>query len=148
MNVDLTVSLENHLAEKLKQLLPILPHSLRERLNSGVSGQSTEVHYTLLSEISQWARSDAGMDALRSIDVNPSSYNMVSLLAGTTTSPSSKFIPSTSEDPTGQGLRENNDRRALTAVINGLLTVGCSGGAAWWAADKSGWRDEWVRDSI
>lgn len=71
---------------------------------------------------------------------------MVALLAGTRTSPEKSFPhmpvkPEASEE----ARRELNDRRAVTAVLNALLSVIGSGVATWWAADKLGWKQEWVR---
>lgn len=141
--ISVTLSLEEHLRDSLKPLLPILPPELLDQLISELDG--SEIHYSLLSKISRWARSDEGCAGLQKSGLSPGSYMMVSLLAGTKTAPSSK-PPSRSIRDTAetQAKREFNDRKALTAVVNGLLSIGCSGGAAWWAADKSGWRDEWV----
>jgi hypothetical protein len=143
---DLTVSLESHLAESLTPLVPILPPKLRENLSSELT--QSEMRYALLSEISQWSRSEEGAAALNAISLNPLSYTMSSLLAGTRTSPSKRFpkpsVPLSAEEAAQQ---EWSDRKALTAVVNSILSISCSGGAAWWAADKSGWKDEWVRRS-
>lgn len=141
---DLTVSLESHLLDELSPLIPILPPELRERLSAELT--HPEIHYTLLSEVSRWALSEDGAAALETIDLNPLSYAMGSLSAGLRTSPS-KFFPkhTPAESPEEVAQREWSDKKVLTAVVNGLLSVGCSGAAAWWAADKSGWKDEWVR---
>jgi hypothetical protein len=40
--------------------------------------------------------------------------------------------------------RDISDRRAIIAVLNALLSVICTGAATWWAAQRTGWRDEWV----
>lgn len=70
---------------------------------------------------------------------------MVSLLAGTRTSPDKRFpdvAPALSE---AQNARKDlNDRRAVTALLNALLSIAGSGVAVWWAADKLRWRNEWV----
>jgi len=138
----LTVSLEPHLVDALTPLLPLLPLNLSNELSQQLN--KPEIRYGLVAEISRWCRSDEGGAALQVRNMHPTSYSTVSLLAGTTTSPSSRLPPPTAaESPEQKSLREWNDRKALTAVLNGLLSVGCSGGAAWWAADKSGWRDEW-----
>lgn len=140
---EISVSLEDHLRVTLKPLLPILPPELSILLSAELDG--AEIHYSLLSKISRWARADEGLTALQERSLNPGSFQMVSLLAGTTTAPSSKPPPRPIRDTAeSQAKKEFNDRKALTAVVNGLLSIGCSGGAAWWAADKSGWRDEWV----
>ncbi|EJD07498.1 uncharacterized protein FOMMEDRAFT_100764 [Fomitiporia mediterranea MF3/22] len=143
-----TVSLEPHLKQSLNRLLPILPKELHISLQSQLNQK--EIHYALLTQISRWARSDAGQSKLLSAQLSPHDYdNIVSLLAGTRTAPSSKPPPDPapgseeSSSPEVRIRRELNDRKALVAVLNGLLSIGCAGGAAWWAADKSGWRDEW-----
>lgn len=144
-----SVSLEPHLALVLRPLLPILPQELSGALAAEID--LAEIRYDLLTQISRWARSDAGQARLRVAQLNPRNYdNMVSLLAGTRTSPSSKpppGVPHGSESAELRVRRELNDRKALVAVMNGLLSVGCAGGAVWWAANSLGWRDEWVKCS-
>lgn len=72
-------------------------------------------------------------------------YNMVALLAGTCTSPGKKFPPmSRSPARSETAARNVSDRRAIIAVLNALLSVICTGAAVWWAAQRLGWRDEWV----
>lgn len=76
--------------------------------------------------------------------LDPLAYSMVALLAGARTSPDKKFpalprVPTRSED----AAREISDRRAIVAVLNAVLSVICTGAAAWWAAQRTGWRDEW-----
>ena len=141
-----SVSLEPHLAIALRPLLPILPQESSGALAAEID--LAEIRYDLLTQISRWARSDAGQARLRVAQLNPRNYdNMVSLLAGTRTSPSSKpppGVPHGSESAELRVRRELNDRKALVAVMNGLLSVGCAGGAVWWAANSLGWRDEWV----
>lgn len=140
---DLTVSLEPHLKDALTPLISLLPQDLSNELSQELN--KTEIRYGTVADISKWCRSDEGAAALKARGMHPTSYSTVSLLAGTKTSPSSKLPPPIPPESAEQkSRREWGDRKALTAVLNGLLSVGCSGGAAWWAADKSGWRDEWV----
>ncbi|THH05252.1 hypothetical protein EW145_g4932 [Phellinidium pouzarii] len=142
VGTDTTVSLEPHLVEALKPLLCILPPELHAALTTEID--RPEIHYLLLVKLSRWARTDSGKDSLESSNIDSGTYHMVSLLAGTRTAPSSKLPPYTPpESPEMKNRREWNDRKALTAVFNGLLTVGCAGVAAWWAADNLGWRSEW-----
>lgn len=144
---DLTVSLEPHLRDALIPLLTLLPQDLSGELNQELN--KTEIRYGVVADISKWCRSDEGAAALKARGMHSTSYSTVSLLAGTKTSPSSRLPPpNPPESAEQQSRREWGDRKALTAVLNGLLSVGCSGGAAWWAADKSGWRDEWVSMSF
>jgi hypothetical protein len=71
---------------------------------------------------------------------------MVSLLAGTRSSPNKKFPQlSHSSDRSEHAARNISDRRAIIAVLNALLSVICTGVATWWAAQHTGLRDEWVR---
>ena len=147
-NSDITVSLEDHLRESLLSLVPILPTELKDSLVADLDGK--EIHYSHLLNISRWTRTEDGRTALQSQSLSSNSYLMISLLGGTRTAPSSKPPPCRAFVPPEDyySSREFNDRKALTAVLNGILSVLCSGGAAWWAADKSGWKDEWVRSSL
>ena len=75
---------------------------------------------------------------------------MVALLAGTRTSPERVFPPvdpslTLQNDPLEIRRRELSDRRAVTALLNALLSIAGAGVATWWAADRLGWRNEWVR---
>ncbi|TDL23682.1 hypothetical protein BD410DRAFT_838700 [Rickenella mellea] len=142
VNSELTVSLEPFLQEELKPLIPILPSQISSRLSSEIS--LPEIHYELLSDISKWSRSDLGKASLQAQNLEPSAYSMVSLLAGTVTAPSSKPPPYTPPDTPEEAARyEINDKKTITAILNALLSIGGSGAATWWAADKSGWRGEW-----
>jgi hypothetical protein len=100
----------------------------------------------LLRSISKWARTEEGEMALKSKNppLDPLAYSMIALLAGTRTSPDKKF-PTLPRVPTrSEGVaREISDRRAIVAVLNAILSVICTGAAAWWAAQRAGWRDEW-----
>lgn len=147
----LHVSLEPHLVELLRPLVDAIPASLSAELSpllSETAGPSTPmISYTLLHSISRWARSDEGERALKSKDppLDPMAYNMVALLAGTCTSPGKKFPPmSRSPARSETAARNVSDRRAIIAVLNALLSVICTGAAVWWAAQRLGWRDEWV----
>ena len=146
MTTDLTVSLEPHLHQALSDLLSLLPQDLSSLISEELS--LSEIHYSLLTQVSRWARTDAGQARLRGAQLDPRNYdNMVSLLAGTRTAPSSKpppDPPANLQSAESRARRELSDRRAIVGILNGLLTIGCSGAAAWWAADKSGWKDEWV----
>lgn len=140
---NLTVSLEPHLSESLQSIKENLPDDVRKELVQELS--QTEVHYSLLLRISQWARTEAGTKALKTTNLQSGDLQMVSLLAGTRTSPSSKlppYIPPESDELRMQ--RESDERRALAFVINGFLSVICAGGSTWWAANKAGWKPEWV----
>lgn len=72
---------------------------------------------------------------------------MLALLAGTTTSPERKYpsVPPPSLDRQASRRRELGDRRAVSAVLNALLSIAGAGVATWWAAGRLAWRDEWVR---
>ncbi|KAH8116395.1 hypothetical protein DFH11DRAFT_1725183 [Phellopilus nigrolimitatus] len=142
MSSDTTVSLEPHLVQVLTPLLSLLPPELCNTLATELGTNGNTLLFAL-AHISMGAdRLRKKLRRRRKLDYN--SYHMVSLLAGTRTAPSSKPPPYTPpESPEARGRREWNDRKALTAVLNGVLSVGCAGGAAWWAADKAGWRDEW-----
>ncbi|KAJ8469817.1 hypothetical protein ONZ45_g16762 [Pleurotus djamor] len=69
---------------------------------------------------------------------------MISLLAGTTTSPDKKFPAYTPpEDPLLGALRQKRERKAITTVINGVVSVLGTGIGVWWISDKTGFKDEW-----
>lgn len=160
---EINISLEPHLAETLSPLLPILPAPLAAQLDplleyaqrasskpeSGSSNPAIPViPYSTLSAIAAWARSTEGRAALHgcSPSLDPGDYTMIALLAGTRTSPERKFPPGRilSQTTDADHRRELNDRRAVTAVINALLSILGSGVATWWAADVLHWREEWV----
>jgi hypothetical protein len=134
--------------------LPTLPlpsrryHRLHRRSTSDSATTSTlTVPYSLLYSISKWTRTEEGIAALSANSLNPRSYEMVSLLAGSTTSPERKFPPHKAEtnDPLTDARREINDRKAVVTLINALLSIGGSGAATWYATGVAGWRNEWVR---
>ncbi|KAH9036382.1 hypothetical protein EDB85DRAFT_1862227 [Lactarius pseudohatsudake] len=156
MATNLRVSLEPHLVETLRPLIGSTPSRLSEDLStllpdeSSSASQSTTpppmIPYALLQSISKWARTEEGETALKSTNppLDPLAYSMVALLAGARTSPDKKFptlprVPSRLEG----AAREISDKRAIIAVLNAVLTVICTGAAAWWAAQRTGWRDEW-----
>ncbi|GJE91158.1 hypothetical protein PsYK624_073070 [Phanerochaete sordida] len=165
---DFNVSLEPHLVDTLLPLLPILPETLSNKLAVTLeeAAQSTPppapsaapedggstaaapplIRYSLISSVAAWARSPDGRDALsrRSPPLEPANYTMVALLAGTRTSPEKNFPHIAAKpDASQEASRELNDRRAVTAVLNALLSVIGSGVATWWAADRLHWKQEW-----
>ena len=161
---DLNVSLEPHLLDTLSEVASLLPGELSielrqtlERVRPGSQDASRAaatssvytgplISYALLSRISQWTRGAHGQQALAEHGLEPSRYNMVSLLAGTRTSPERKF-PAASAPPVDSASKELSDRRAVTALLNALLSIVGAGVAVWWAADTLRWKDEWVSRS-
>lgn len=149
---NLSVSLEPHLIEILRPLLDTIPAPLSAELSPLLSETSSSsstptIPYALLLSISRWARTEEAAGALKSKNppLDPLAYNMVSLLAGTRTSPDKKFSQlSHSSDRSENAARDISDRREIIAVLNALLSVICTGAATWWAAQRTGWRDEWV----
>ncbi|KAF7308698.1 hypothetical protein HMN09_00719300 [Mycena chlorophos] len=143
----LNISLEVHLQDILTPLLPILPPQLANDLAPYVQNPSTApatIPYALLLSISQWSRSTDGAAALEAGSLEAQSYTMISLLAGTTTSPERKFpgyVPP--EDPEEVAAARKAERKAITTLLNALLSIFGCGFAAWWAADKTGWKHEW-----
>ncbi|TFY74442.1 hypothetical protein EWM64_g9571 [Hericium alpestre] len=160
--VDLSDSLSHHLRFDMADATPLPPSARQPASPSASSSTSSSslvptsskgpaptptVPYTLLLSISKWSRTAAGAQALSahspSLDVQ--AYSMVALLAGTRTSPHRKFpdMKGKSFDPALEAKREVNDKRAIIAVFNALLSVGGAGAATWVAAQRTGWRDEW-----
>lgn len=165
---DVNISLEPHLAETLEPLVSILPDNLCTELSAvlGAASPSSRsppattpppsprnaaysrplIRHSLLSAISTWTRTAEGRAALAAHEppLEPNSYAMVALLAGTRTSPEKKFPDVPVTIPGADARKELNDRRAVTAVLNALLSIFGAGAATWWAAGRLGWRDEWV----
>ena len=150
---NLSVSLEPHLIEILRPLVGAIPAPLSAELSpllsatTSSSSSTPTIPYTLLLSISRWVRTDEAARALKSKNppLDPLAYNMVSLLAGTRTSPDKKFPQlSRSSDRSENAARDISDRKAIIAVLNALLSVICTGAATWWVAQRTGWRDEWV----
>jgi hypothetical protein len=150
---NLSVSLEHHLIGILRPLLDTIPAPLSAELSpllsetTSSSSSTPTIPYALLLSISRWTRTEEAARALRlkNPPLDPLAYNMVSLLAGTRTSPNKKFPQlSHSSDRSENARRNISDKKAIIAVLNALLSVICTGAATWWAAQRTGWRDEWV----
>jgi hypothetical protein len=145
-NDDLNVSLEPHLLDVLRPLTSLLPPPIDAQLQSSISGDI--IPYSLLRAISLWSTSPDGKDKLLTHDppLNPSSYIMVSLLAGVKTSPERK-LGSYNPPPEPEELaqRQKRERKEITAILNALLSVFGVGFAVWWAGDKLYWKPQWVR---
>ncbi|CAE6508764.1 unnamed protein product [Rhizoctonia solani] len=116
---------------------PELQTLLREHIKPTVEDTSTEVPYDLITGIAKWGESERGREILKEEGLDPSSYHLIPLLAGTIFAPSSKppLPPPPEHDP-------SEDRRAITALINGMFSVVGVGFAAWWAAGNVYWRNE------
>jgi len=160
--VGMNVSFTHDLADRLEPLKRILPPHLAVPIPSlppspsppttaapsnSVTTSTPIVPYSLLYSISKWTRTEEGAVALSANSLNPRSYEMVSLLAGSITSPERRFPPHKTEnnDPLADARREINDRKAVVTLINALLSIGGSGAAIWYATGVAGWRNEWVR---
>ena len=62
------------------------------------------------------------------------------------TSPEKSFpAPAPVEEPEDVEANRLREKRAIAALANSLLSIGGAGFAAWWAAEKTGWANEWVR---
>jgi len=160
VGVGVNISFTHDLADRLEPLRRILPPHLAAPIPSSPPSRSPStaatqpdststpsIPYSLLYSISKWTRTVEGKATLSTSSLNPRSYEMVSLLAGSTTSPERKFPPHKVEpdDPLADRRREINDRKAVVTLINALLSIGGSGAAAWYATGVAGWRNEWVR---
>ncbi len=150
---DLTISLEPHLIEVLRPLIDTIPAPFSAELSpllsetASWSSSTPTIPYTLLLSISRWAQTEDAARAFKSKNppLDPQTYNMIALLAGTRTSPDKKFPQlSHSSDRSESAARDISDRRAIMAVLNALLSVICTGAATWWAAQRTGWGDAWV----
>ncbi|KAJ3571909.1 hypothetical protein NP233_g3433 [Leucocoprinus birnbaumii] len=142
----LNVSLESHLVEKLKPLSDLLPPALAEELKPYVPDATKDViPYSTLLAISQWSRTTEGKKKLsKRTPLDSSDYMMVSLLAGTTTSPErnyGSYVPP--PEPEELAARQKRERQEITAILNGLLSIFGVGFATWWAGDKLHWKNHW-----
>ncbi|KAF8202195.1 hypothetical protein BJ912DRAFT_1019131 [Pholiota molesta] len=128
---DINISLETHLIRALKPIYPHLPAQIAQTLEPYV-GDSPP------------ALIPGGPQSPQVKRMDPHSYSMISLLAGSTTSPDRKFgayvPPKDPEEIEADRIRE---RKTITVLLNALLSIGCVGFTAWWAADKTGWKAEW-----
>jgi len=141
----LNISLKPHLIEILTPLPPLLPPELAAQLIPYISQPvPPTVPHSLLQSISQWARTPEGLAALQSSSLEPQSYSMIALLAGSVTSPERKF-PAYIPDKTPEEAEalKKAERQAITSLLNALLSIIGSGFAAWWAAGRTGWKNEW-----
>ncbi|EIW79216.1 hypothetical protein CONPUDRAFT_42028, partial [Coniophora puteana RWD-64-598 SS2] len=150
---DLNVSLEPHLLETLRPLRDVLPDDLFSELSPYLVSRKRSkkakdvptIPYDLLRRVSLWSRTDAGSAALQnhSPPLDPASYSMISLLAGTRTSPEKKFPAWTPSDPLAERRRKIDDRKAISNVVNGFVSVIGIGIATWWASERTGLALEW-----
>jgi hypothetical protein len=150
-DLELNISLEPHLHETLKSIVAHLPEPLSERLEAYLNVQNPAqpkptIPYSLLQSVSQWARTPSALTLINNHEppLSPHDYTMIALLAGTTTSPERKFPNYIPPDPHADRKREYKDRKAVTAILNALLSIIGSGAATWWAAERTGWGPEWV----
>ncbi|KAJ7095907.1 hypothetical protein B0H15DRAFT_937804 [Mycena belliarum] len=141
----LNISLKTHLLEILTPLTPLLPSELAIQLSPYVSDPIPQtVPYSLLQSVSQWTRTPAGLVALQTASLEPQSYSMIALLAGSVTSPERKFPAYIrAKSPEEAAALKKAERQAITSLINALLSIIGSGFAAWWAAGQTGWKNEW-----
>ncbi|KAF8517970.1 hypothetical protein BU17DRAFT_49214 [Hysterangium stoloniferum] len=141
---DTIVSLPSHLRLRLTPLVELLPENLSQRLAAYLNDLKAEISHSILLEVSKWARTDAARPQLNARKLDPNDYTVISLLAGTITSPSSKlppYVPPPSASE--QARRSVNNRKAITALLNALFSIAGAGYAGWWASGRTGWRDEW-----
>jgi hypothetical protein len=136
-------SFEAELQETLRPLLTLLPldkaSTLESYLDKAKHEDKPQVPYELLSDISSWARANP-----ESLLLPTERYTMISLLAGSVTSPRSHF-PHT-EPMTLHGRESISETtKEVTALLNCAISIVGAGLAAWFASSKAGWRNEWVR---
>jgi hypothetical protein len=163
----LTVSLEPHLVERLRDVVAALPDELREEVllylpppaNSAVSSPSPSpvarsIPYPVLLKVSQWARTLLGKEKLKATSLDFRDYEMISLLAGSRTAPEKHFPVPAGGWPTPSELRERDakreisDRQAIAHLVNALVSIGGASVAVWYAASVAGWTREWVSSRL
>lgn len=148
----LNVSLEPHLREALAALLLILPAETSQQLASRLSSETKAtvlgplIPYELILSISRWCQTTDGKAALQACSppLDSQSYTMVSLLAGTRTSPEKHFPPYTAKDPEEDQRLQTRDRKATATLVNAVLSVVGTGVATWWASEYTRMQLEWV----
>jgi len=147
----LNVSLEPHLREALAALLQVLPEETSHQLASCLLSETNAIvgpliPYELILNISRWCQTTDGMAALRACSppLDSQSYTMVSLLAGTRTSPEKHFPPYTAKDPEEDQRLQTRDRKAIATLVNAVLSVVGTGVATWWASEYTRMQLEWV----
>lgn len=148
-SANVNVSLESHLVSALEPLLTICDSSLASQLAQHLT--QPIIPYSVLQSVSQWARSPAGLSALQTSTppLDPNSYTMIALLAGSTTSPERKFAPYVPPQEPEQIMNQKKmERKAITTIINGVLSVIGSGAAAWLGSEKTSWKQEWVSSQV
>lgn len=147
MSQPLNVSLEPHLVSTLKSVRNVLPDELKAELSIYVAQPPKAIiPHRLLQRVSEWTRTDVGMKKLRSKSLKSEDYGMISLLAGTTTSPEKNFGEyAPPAEPEVVAANRARERKAITALVNSVFSVIGAGFAAWWGADKTGWKNEYVR---
>ncbi|KAG5647903.1 hypothetical protein DXG03_007827 [Asterophora parasitica] len=144
---DLNVSLEPHLLEALRPLRDIASPELTTNLSLYTSSSPPPtISYLVLHSVAQWARTTTGVDTLRSQlpPLDPNAYSMIALLAGTTTSPElnlGTYVPP--QAPEEIEAARVAERKQITTLVNGLLSIVGSAFAVYWAADKLRWKNEW-----
>jgi len=160
VGIGANISFTHDLADRLEPLKRILPPNLAASIPSipppaspsaatthsdPVTTSTLVVPHSLLYSISKWTRTEEGATALLVNSLNPRSYEMVSLLAGSITSPERKFPSYRAEpdDPLARARQEVDNRKAIATLINALLSIGGSGAATWYAAGVAGWQNEW-----
>lgn len=152
MAATLNVSLELHLRDALAALLQILPEETSQQLTLRLSSEENHttvvpvVPYELILKISSWCQTTNGKAALQACSppLDPQSYTMVSLLAGTRTSPEKHFPPYTAKDPEEDQRLRTKDRKAIATLVNAVVSVVGTGLATWFASEYTGMQLEWV----
>lgn len=152
MTSELNISLEPHLRDVLAPLVRILPEETTQQLTSRLSPESNAIAvpvipYELILKISRWCQTLDGKAALQTCSppLDPQSYTVVSLLAGTRTSPEKHFPPYTAKDAEEEQRLRTKDRKAIATLVNAFLSVIGTGVATWWASTHTGMQLEWVR---
>ena len=147
----LNVSLEPHLQDALASIQDLTPPKLADDLAPYLASERDPttvgvIPYTILQKVSRWSQTSEGTKILQgcSPQLDPQSYTMISLLAGTRTSPEKHFPPYIPSDPLEERRRAIDDRKAISTVMNAILSVVGTGAATWWASDRTGLKLEWV----
>ena len=139
-------SLEPELQEALLPLLPLLPpeqsDTLKGHLQQAQDDEKPQIPYNFVLEVSRWTQTHP--ESLHSAGLQQEAYTMIALLAGSVSSPRSKFPKP--EPATSRGRESiSQTMREVTTLLNCAITIIGAGFGAWFASSKAGWRNEWVR---
>lgn len=148
MSSVLNISLQPHVIEILKKVVNLVPPDIHSSLEKYTRNEPpSTIPYETLQTVARWARTPFGIDSLQNHlpPVEVTELTMINLLAGATSSPERVFPPSAPVlEPEEAAAAQLREKRVIAVLANSLLSIGGVGFAAWFAAERLGWKNEWV----